>query len=190
MGTTVTTNLGLIKPDADESIKEDLPQIGWAAQNAINCDKIDSVFRFTSHSYVPAWTAPTTNPTLGAGGFVEGKYLRVSARMVMVHFRIYAGVAGFNPGSGIYNLTLPAAAPVAAEFATFTGNADMPLGKASFLDASAVLTSNVFTVFYNKTSNLLYFKTPNTIIWSNVAPVTLATDDRMSGYIMYPTSAV
>jgi hypothetical protein len=185
MGTTVSTNLGLIKPDTNESVKANMPTFaGWAAQNTINMDKIDALFRATNHTWSPAWTAVTTSPTLGAGGFIEGKYLRLFPRMVIGHFRISAGAAGFLAGSGIYSLSVPAT--IAAELQTF--NQLVPIGKAVLYDDSAVATSSVMSVLYSTINNKIYLRPADTDSWSNTNPITLAQLDRVSGYFMYPTS--
>jgi len=171
MGTTVTGNLGLIKPDEDESIKEDLPTFaGWAAQNTINCDKVDALFRATNATYVPVWGASTTPPTLGAGGFVTGKFLCLWPRLVVAEIKIFAGGAGFLGGSGTYSLTLPAAVP--AEFPTFFDAVN--LGKAIVLDADNVLNSNTMAVLLNASTSLLFLRPPNGSSWTNAFPFTLA----------------
>lgn len=185
MGTTTTTNLALIKPDTDEKIKEELPTFaGWAAQNAINCDKIDGLFRASNTTYSPTWSAVTTPPTLGAGGFVEGKYLRLWPRLVIGYFRIFAGAAGFNAGSGAYTLTLPATVPT--EFPTLSTS--VPIGKAVLLDADVVLSSDLLLPQYIAASGLMQLFIPLGGAWSNTNPITLAQNDRVSGYFMYPTS--
>lgn len=186
MGTTVTTNLGLIKPDIDESIKENLPTFpGWAAQNASNCDKIDSLFRASTSTYTLNWTASTSNPTLGSGGFTEGKYIRLFPRMTFVFFRIFMGGAGFATGSGHYRINLPFAVDPAV--AAFTAEG-LTIGKAIFQDASAVLTSSVFLVDYLNTSSVCIFRPSAGGLWDNASPVVPAQNDRISGYVMYPTS--
>ena len=191
MGITVTTNLALIKPDTNESIKQNLPSFnGWASQNAANCDKVDSLFRATTHSYTPLFTASGVNPTLGAGGFVEGKFARIFPRMVMLHFRIYVGAAGFATGTGNYFLSLPAAAPQPVEFAQFINPVGLAVGKAVFSDNSAVATSSVFAVIYNPPTSQFYFRDNLGDTFSTTSGTLLGQDDRISGYCMYPTSAV
>lgn len=186
MGTSITTNLGLIKPDGSEKIKEELPTYaGWAAQNANNMDVIDGLFRASNTTFTPTWGAATTPPTLGAGGFVEGKYLRLWPRMVIAYYRIYCGGAGFAAGSGQYSLTLPVAVPT--EFNNFSDA--VTVGKAILYDDSAVLTSDLLTVMWSKTGNNLFLRIPAGGTWSNTNPFTLAQQDRVSIYIMYPTSA-
>jgi hypothetical protein len=185
MGTTVTTNLGLIKPDVDEKIQEDLPTFaGWAAQNEINCDKIDALFRHTDHSYVPTWTGSGGNPTLGAGGSVTGKYLRLFPAMVIGEFKINTGGAGFLAGSGTYSVSVPLA--IAPELVTL--NNSFPIGKAYLHDADSVANSTILTVMYSTSGNDMFFRPHTGAVWSNTAPFTLAQTDRVSGYFMYPTS--
>lgn len=185
MGTTVTSNLALIKPDDAESIKANLPTFtGWAVQNGANCDVIDGLFRNSIHTYVPVWTADVGNPVIGAGGIIEGKYIRVQPRMVFVYFRIVMGAAGFSAGSGLYSLTLPPVA-VAAEFATF--NDTTAIGKASLFDASTIATCNAFITMFAVAGGKMFFRKNDGDAWRSTTPITLATGDILSGYGMYPT---
>jgi len=186
VGTTVTTNLGLIKPDGSESIKENLPTFdGWASQNEDNMDKIDSLFRDdVVNSYVVNWTASAVNPTLGATGFTEGKYIRFMPRMVAVFFRIFTGGIGFVAGTGLYRINLPLAVDPA--FAAFSHT--VPIGKASFNDASAALTSSVFLAIYSPASSLLFFRPSAGGTWDNAVPVAPGQNDRLAGYVLYPTA--
>jgi hypothetical protein len=185
MGTTVTTNLGLIKPDTDEKIKEDLPTFdGWAAQNEANMDTIDALFRASDSTYTPTWGASVTPPTLGAGGFTEGKVIRLWPRMVVVFFRIFTGGAGFLDGSGNYTLNLPVA--IDPSFSAFSHT--MPIGKMIFLDSSAIVSSSVFPLIYSPASNLIFARPSEGGTWTDVLPVVPGQNDRFSGYFMYPTA--
>ena len=58
-------------------------------------------------SYTPAWTATTTNPTLGNGTIV-GRYLKIG-RTCHVMLRLVIG-STTAAGSGSYRLSLPATA--------------------------------------------------------------------------------
>ena len=186
MGTTVTTNLGLIKPDGNESIKANLPTFaGWAVQNGLNQDKLDALFRASTGTYTVNFTASSVNPTLGTGGTTEGKYIRLWPRMVLVFFRVFMGGAGFATGTGHYRINLPFTVdPVLTAFATET----LSIGKAIFQDNSAVLTSSVFSIGYLHSATSLIFRPSAGGLWDNASPVTLAQNDRLAGYVMYPTS--
>lgn len=186
MGTTVTTNLALIKPDTNESIKQNLPTFnGWAAQNAVNMDTIDGLFKATNTTGTLTWGATTTPPTLGSGGFAEQKILRLWPRMVIIYYRIFAGGAGFAAGSGSYTLTLPFA--VDPSFSAFSQT--LPVGKMIFQDNSAALTSSVFSLIYSPTSALLFARPSEGGTWNNTTPVVPAQNDRFSGYAIIPTAA-
>lgn len=187
MGTTVTPNLGLIKPDGDEKIKEDLPTFpGWASQNEDNCDTIDSLFKATNTTYTVNWTGSGSNPVLGAGGFTEGKYIRLFPRMVVGHFRILTGGAGFTVGSGAYRLNLPVAPD--ADLLTFDDS--FPIGKAVLLDVDTIANNTNLVVMYQISSGLAILRPPAGNFWSPTDPITLAQNDRLSGYFIYPTSVV
>lgn len=187
MGTSVTTNLELIKPDSDEFIKENLPTFpGWAAQNEFNMDTLDALFRKSTHTYTPAWTATTTNPTLGAGGFVDASFVRLFPRMVICHFRIFTGGAGFAAGTGTYLLSLPTG--IASEFTSFFNS--VALGKAILLDNDTVLNCSNMEVLYDVGTAKLYMRTATGSSFGATIPITLAQNDRVSGYFIIPTSDV
>jgi hypothetical protein len=185
MGTTVTPNLSLIKPDIDEKIEEDLPTFaGWATQNAANCDAIDALFRFTNTTYAAAWTASSVNPTLGSGGSVTGKYMRLMPSIVVGHVLIDMGGAGFAAGTGNYRISLPVA--INPTIATLSDS--IPIGKATYYDSSAVVSCSTFTCMYLVASSLMILRPPGSTVWNATTPVVPAQNDRISAYFMYPTA--
>lgn len=186
MGTTVTTNLGLIKPDTSESIEENLPTFdGWATQNAANCNKIDTLFRHSLDTYSPSWTADSVNPTLGSGGFTEGKFIRLYPRLVIGYFRLFTGGAGFATGTGLYRWSLPVA--VSSELLSF--NDSIPVGKAYLQDNNVVANCTVLVVMYDVTNNVFFFRKHDGDFWRQNTPFTMEQNDRLNGYFMYPTAA-
>lgn len=189
MGVSVTTNLQLIKPDLDESIKENLPTFpGWADQNADNMDQIDGLFRDDSNPafYVPVWTAGATPVVLGAGGFVSGKVIRLFPSMVVVNFRIFTGGAGFVPGAGTYRISLPTGyTTIASEFTTFFESS--PFGRSILMDNDNVATSSNMSVHYDLSLGTVHFRGAAGALWNPTSPITLAQNDRVSGFLIYPT---
>lgn len=184
MGFTVTTNLELIKPDTNESIKEDLPTFnGWAFQNGENCDTIDSLFRHTNATYTLNWQGDTTDPVLGAGGIAEGKFLRLWPKLVIGYFRINTGGAGFSAGSGFYTIDFP----VAPDPELLTFNDSFNCGKAILGESGAPATSGNFTVMYRISSSAGVLRPSSGGVWDPTNPITLQQNDRISGYFMYPT---
>jgi len=193
MGTTVTSNLGLIKPDTNESIKANMPTFaGWAAQNTINMDKIDALFRASVASYTPTWGGSITPPTLGAGGFTDAKYIRIHPRMVAVFFRLYFGGVGAALGSGSYTISLPVAIDPVFLQASAIFSASVPMGKMIFQDNNAVASSSVFSLNYSVAFNAMiaYVTTVGAACgtWGPTIPVTLGQQDRFTGYFVYPTA--
>lgn len=185
MGTTVTPNLGLIKPDTDEQIQSGGGFAGWAAQNAANMDTIDALFRASTGTYTLNFTATTVNPTLGAGGFAEGKYLRLFPRMVIAYFRIFTGGAGFATGTGEYRVNLPFT--MDNEFQASDGGGRLtPLGKACFHDNNNVVASSVFPCLYSPIPNVIAFGLSQGGMFQNTHP--LEQNDRLSGYFIFPTN--
>lgn len=183
MGTTVTTNLGLIKPDQDEYIKENLPTFpGWAAQNEINMDKVDALFRGSTSGYALTLTATSVNPTLGAGSLLEGKFVRLWPRMIFAFFRVYVGAAGFAAGTGTYRINTPVT--TALTLANANGSRPFPVGKAVFHDNSAAATASAVLCNYDPSSDRVVFQLSGGGLLTNTD---VGQDDRFSGYFMYPT---
>ena len=163
--------------------------VGWAAQNALNMDKIDSLFRNNSSTaFNPTWGATVTPPTLGTSGFTEGRYFRLFPRMVVFYFRLYCGTASFVAGSGSYTLTLPVA--VDPDFVAINFTHSIPLGKMIFYDDNAVLTSTIIGLQYFPPSNVLVGRPSNGGSWTNALPAIPANNDRYSGFVIYPTAVV
>jgi hypothetical protein len=59
-------------------------------------------------SYAPALTASTTNPTLGSGSTVFGKYNRIG-RTIIGRAKVIFGTSGTAAGTGLYRISLPVA---------------------------------------------------------------------------------
>src|SRR3990170_4862960 len=183
MGTTTTPNLGLIKPDRDESIKPIGAFAGWAAQNALNMDALDAVFRNQSDTWTPTWTAYSSNPTIGSGGSISGKYLRIWPKFVVAWILLNVGTTGFIAGSGTYRFSLPFAMTPALTLAN-----EISIGKAILRDATSALVSEAPAVCYDVANNNLFLRTEQgSASWSNTTPFTLAQSDRVSAFFCYLT---
>lgn len=72
-------------------------------------------------SYTPALTATTTNPTLGTGSVVQGKWTR-QGRMITGFVTIFFGTSGATAGSGTYNVSLPVAGAVPTSLGRVIGS--------------------------------------------------------------------
>jgi hypothetical protein len=186
MGTTVSTNLGLVKPDLNESIKEALPtNLGWATQSNANMDKIDALFRDdVTNTYPINFSSTGTAPTLGTGSLTEGKYIRVTPRLVLAYYRIFLGTTGFVAGTGVYGIDLPVA--MDPSLTPFTDS--IPVGKAIYYDVSAAATSSVFEAIYNHGFLKVFFRPAAGNVWGATVPVVPGNSDRLSGYMLYPTA--
>jgi hypothetical protein len=65
-------------------------------------------------SWNPALTASTTNPTLGTGSTLAGRYGRIQKIVVGIGL-VQFGTAGTAAGSGVYRVSLPVTAKFAGE---------------------------------------------------------------------------
>jgi len=59
-------------------------------------------------TYTPAFTASTTNPNLGSGGALEGRYVR-QGNLITWQASVGTGGTGVTAGAGEYRITLPVA---------------------------------------------------------------------------------
>lgn len=75
--------------------------------HGVNMDRIDDwVGPSTVQSYTPVLTASVTNPTLGPGGFVIGRYIEIFD-FIFTWGEFRFGTSAHNQGSGTYEITLP-----------------------------------------------------------------------------------
>lgn len=84
---------------------------GMTAGVAAACQKLSDALATLAGArtaYTPTWAAATTNPTLGTGGTLEGRWRKVD-REVKGSIQIIFGTGGTG-GSGAMTLTLPTAA--------------------------------------------------------------------------------
>jgi hypothetical protein len=130
----------------------DSDALGDAAGQVIR-DMVDAIEAGWT-AYTPVLTATTTNPVLGTGGTIVGKWKRIG-KTVLFRIEITFGSAGVNAGNGTYTITLPTNAtrtnlPVGLAFlrpaAGFNVNAAVTSAVGSIQlasDAGAVVTHAV-----------------------------------------------
>lgn len=70
----------------------------------------------TYSTYTPVLTGVTTNPNLGTGGSVSGRYTQVG-KLVTGNILVTFGTTGVSAGSGAYLITLPVTAATNHAFA-------------------------------------------------------------------------
>jgi hypothetical protein len=80
------------------------------------------VMQIGAGSHTPVLTATTTNPVLGSGSSVAGRYLRFGGYMCTYWGKIRFGTSGVSAGSGSYLVSLPFPAAASAVDIT-TGSA-------------------------------------------------------------------
>lgn len=104
MGVPITLN----SPVGSNFIKD------WPALNATNCDIIDDaagpcLVGQPLTPYTPVLKGTTTDPVLGTNGILHGFFYRAWDQIYCWgEFRF--GTAGINIGSGVYTVSIPAAA--------------------------------------------------------------------------------
>ena len=116
-------------------------------------------------TYTPALTALTTNPTLGTGSSVSGRYGQVN-KIVCGQGQINFGTAGVAAGSGYYYVSLPITAQS-------TGKV---IGQFQFYDSSTLAVYLGTLISDTTTRSLMYYGNPSSTA-SDSAPFTWAAND-------------
>lgn len=129
-------------------------------------------------TYTPVLTAPTTNPTLGAGSSQAGNWYQFGP-WVLGTFDISFGSSGAAPGSGTYEVSLPPIAAAAGGAAAGTN-----AGSGEFVDASPLTTYPCSLVFQSTTTVRLHYQ-GGTSGLSSGAPVVPAVNDKIHGSFFY-----
>lgn len=116
-------------------------------------------------TYNPALTASTTNPTLGTGSTVSGRYGQVN-KIVCGQGQINFGTSGVSGGSGFYYVSLPITAQSSGKV----------IGQIQFYDASSVAVYTGTLITDTTTRALMYVGNPASPT-SNTAPFIWAASD-------------
>lgn len=56
--------------------------------------------------FTPTLSATVTNPVLGTGGVIQGRYLKIGTQIVY-RFYFQFGTSGVNGGNGLYRISVP-----------------------------------------------------------------------------------
>lgn len=122
----------------------------------------------TSASFTPVLNAVTSNPTLGSGSQVSGRYV-VHGGWVFAVVRITFGTSGVNAGSGEYRIPLPVTAGSDAS--------DAPLGFGYLYDSSGSAANLVVPMAVDTSTARLIRDTGFSV--TNAAPWTWAASDQI-----------
>lgn len=133
--------------------------------DAVNADltALDARVPETWTAYTPAFTATTTNPNLGNGGSITGRWSAIG-KLTVVHINCLFGTLLAAAGLGGYRISLPVAA---ASTSTF-------LGSGMLYDSSAAQMKQVSAIWSTSTTAALYlgdagagvFEVTNAVPWS------------------------
>lgn len=131
-------------------------------------------------SYIPTWTAGTTNPTLGASTR-EGFYVRAGG-LCVVWAKFTVG-AGFLAGSGFYKFGLPFFAP----FGFFQGAAYLTRATAEYIGICRLADGTNVALNINKQNGTTLNGTPIvTDLVTNAFPAAPAVGDTYQFTLAYP----
>jgi hypothetical protein len=117
-------------------------------------------------AYTPALTADTTNPTLGTGSEVTGRYVQLG-KLVIGEARIIFGTSGAAAGSGAYRVSLPVSP---------TNNGDAPAGIVNGRDNS-VPVYQVAVALVDSANQWLILRGHGVLGWGAAIPWTWAASD-------------
>jgi hypothetical protein len=129
-------------------------------------------------AFTPVLTAVTTNPTLGSGSVVAGRYTLWGGKFCTYMGHIAFGTSGVNAGSGNYLISLPVTAGA--------GSPPLTSGSAIVRDNSAVdiRNGNSFLIPGATTLSLI----GGDSIVTNAVPWIWAASDYMNWNITYETA--
>lgn len=129
--------------------------------------------------WVPILTASVTNPTLGTGSTVDGRYGQ-NGKEIQGFASITFGSSGVAAGSGEYRVVLPVAPRVESM--------NRVVGSGLLYDSSAAQSRNV-TVFIPAGANYVRFlsEAVSTVV-SNASPWTWAANDEIAFSFSYEAS--
>lgn len=130
--------------------------------------------------YTPALTAPTTSPTLSTGSSITGSFGRYG-KTIMGWIDVNYGTAGFSPGSGVYEISIPVAAGATP------ASIGAVIGHGLYIDASPLNVTQVeLRLQTTTTARMLY--TGGTSGLSSAAPVVPAVNDQLHLDFFYPAA--
>ena len=129
-------------------------------------------------TYVPTVTGSGSNPTIGSGGFQEGRYMQFG-KLVVGWVRLTMGSAGFVNGSGAITVSLPVSAAVPTP-------PNPTFGVAEIIDISPAGSYTTTLLYQSPTT--IGLRAPgasNSFATWNGAPITIAATDQINFQFMY-----
>jgi hypothetical protein len=122
-------------------------------------------------SYTPALTASTTNPTLGTGSVVAGKYKQIG-KTVFGWAKLQFGTSGVAAGSGVYRISLPVTAASAESQICGAGILQDSSANTAYTLVPYIANTGYVELYQHQTSGA-------TQVVFNDNPVVIAASDRL-----------
>jgi hypothetical protein len=123
--------------------------------HGVNMDRIDDWAGPSSvQSYTPELTASVTNPTLGTGGSISGRYIEIFD-FIFTWGEFRFGTSGHNQGSGTFEITLPFPAASVASPSQASG-AGPQLGTSRLWDNSSGSTRTSHSVQLRSSTKIMF----------------------------------
>jgi hypothetical protein len=141
-------SLATIEVDASVTAVTNADITDLRAEAQIRDEALPSAVAFT-----PTLTASVTDPTLGTGGTITGRYIKLG-KLVMCWVEINFGTSGTNAGSGTYRVSLPVAASSAMAVAEQLYKGDV-VGSGGCRDDSTATGSRQLAVQMNTVNNVI-----------------------------------
>jgi hypothetical protein len=130
--------------------------------------------------FIPTLTASTTNPTMGTGSALEGRYWQWED-LIIYRFFVQFGSSGASGGSGTYRLSVPEPIGLFAP-----SNSAFSLGSVVLFDWSVAGHKELAAVGRLSATALQFYVDDATV--SHNAPFLWTNDDRLGGTVVYQTS--
>ena len=153
---------------------------GFGRQWRTSSSLWEVIWQTLTKSYTPILTAATTNPTLGSGSVVSGRYVIDAGRRCTYWGQVQFGTSGVNAGSGQYFISLPF--PAATSGPAFPG-----LGSANVRDNSVPDIRNGTSYLAASSTSLSIIASDSTV--SSTFPWVWAAQDYLAWSITYEVAS-
>lgn len=133
-------------------------------------------------NYAPSLTATVTNPTMGAGAFLLGRYRYLANKLLICQFSIQFGSSGVGAGSGFYRVSLPVQAGAESNNELSLATA---LGSAWLFNNSATQRTGVIRLIDSTHLEIEEAGAAGTV--AATVPWTWGNQYHLSGFLIYTT---
>jgi hypothetical protein len=137
-------------------------------------------------TYSPQFTATTTDPDVGAGGYVQG-WWRLSYGWVDAQVRIrFDPVGPIGTGSGVWQVSAPLPIDTSLIDATGTNDAGARVGDGSVQDFETEANNRLCAVQFGASDRVFFGGSDSNSSFNSLVPFTWSNGDMLAARFSYP----